>query len=290
MKQQAGPSARFSSLRFFLQKFAFVVLVAASFGLMMLGKADTVLVERIRVQITDAVAPVLGLLSEPAKSVAAVFDNFRELTAIREENARLLTENTRLLRWQAVARQLESENEALRGLLNYVPDPQPSFISAKVVADAGGTFARSLLVMAGTQNNVVKGQAVISGDGLVGLIAETGRTASRVLLLNDINSRVPVLIEGSGVKAILMGDNGDRPQLRFMRNKVALVPGDRIVTSGDARVFPEGVPIGVVASVDEKNGIRVQLFVEQERLEVVRLVDFRTDGILSEPTTLTGLD
>ncbi len=287
MKQQTGQVGRFSALRLFLQKFAFLALAAVAFAFMLLGKADTVLVERIRATVVDAAAPVLDVMSKPAETVAAVFTNLRELTAIRAENDRLERENDRLMRWQAVARQLEAENEALKNLLHYVPAPHATTISARVVADTGGTFARSLVVLAGKRDGVRKGQSVMSGEGLVGTVAEAGIRSSRVLLLTDINSRIPVLLEESRVRAILTGDNQDRPQLRFIKSQGSVVPGDRVVTSGDASVFPEGVPIGVVASVDEKLGIRVELFVEQDRLEVVRIADFGLDGILPEqPVTM----
>lgn len=282
MKPPTAQAARLNTLRAFLHKTAFLFLVGLAFALMLLGKADTLLVERLRSNIIDVSAPVLHVMSTPAEHVAAVFANLRELTAIRAENERLLRENARLLRWQAAARQLEAENENLRAQLNYVPVPRPSFITATVVADTGGSFARSLVVLAGQRDGVRKGQAVLSGEGLVGTIAEAGSRSSRVLLLTDINSRIPVLLEESRVRAILVGDNEDRPQLRFLKDRVVVQPGTRIVTSGDARVFPAGVPIGVVASVDDKHGIRIDLFVEQDRLEIVRVADFGLDGILAE--------
>ncbi|ABC21276.1 rod shape-determining protein MreC [Rhodospirillum rubrum] len=282
MKQPTGQTARLTALRVFVQKSAFVALAGLAFAFMLLGKADTVLVERVRATVIDAAAPVLDFMSTPAENVAAIFANLRQLTSIRAENDRLATENDRLMRWQAAARHLEAENEALRGLLTYVPEPKASYVTARVVADTGGTFARSLVVLAGTIHGVNKGQAVISGEGLAGTVAEAGQRSSRVLLLTDINSRIPVLLEDSRVRAILAGDNQDRPQLRFLRDRIAVQPGDRVVTSGDARIFPPGIPIGVVASVDEKKGIRVDLFVEQDRLEVVRIANFGIPNPLSE--------
>ncbi|MCF8479363.1 MAG: rod shape-determining protein MreC [Rhodospirillum sp.] len=282
MKQPTGPSSRLGALGAFLQKSAFLMLAFVAFAFMLLGKADTVLVERVRSTVLDAAAPVLDFMSTPAENVAAVFSTFRELAAIRAENDRLEKENARLMRWQTAARHLEAENDALREQLGYIPEPEASYITGRVVADTGGTFARSLVVLAGTRDGVRKGQAVVSGEGLVGTVAEAGMRASRVLLLSDINSRIPVLLEESRVRAIMTGDNQDRPQLRFLKQRTTVSPGDRVVTSGDARVFPPGIPIGVVASVDDKSGIRVDLFVEQERLEVVRVADFGLSGILPE--------
>ncbi|WP_041794763.1 rod shape-determining protein MreC [Pararhodospirillum photometricum] len=282
MKPPTAQSPRLTALRALLHKSAFVALAALAFAVMLLGKADTILVERMRSTVIDAAAPLLDIMSKPAENVAAVFANLRQLTVLRAENERLLMENERLMRWQAAARQLEAENEALRALLNYVPDPKAQYITTRVVADTGGSFARSLVVLAGQRNGVRKGQAVLSGEGLVGTIVDSGQRSARVLLLSDINSRIPVLLEESRVRAILVGDNEDMPQLRFLKERALVRPGDRVVTSGDARVFPPGIPIGVVASVDEKNGIRVDLFVEQGRLDVVRIADFGLSGILPD--------
>ncbi|WP_147164701.1 rod shape-determining protein MreC [Pararhodospirillum oryzae] len=282
MKPPSAPTPRLSALRALLHKSAFVALAGLAFAVMLLGKADTLLIERMRATVIDAAAPLLEVLATPAENVAAVFANLRQLSVLRAENERLSEENDRLGRWQAVARQLEAENEALRSLLHYVPDPTAHTISARVVADTGGSFARSLLVLAGERNGVRRGQAVLSGQGLVGTIADAGQRSARVLLLTDINSRVPVLLEESRVRAILMGDNDDMPQLRFLKERAQVRPGDRVVTSGDARVFPPGIPVGVVASVDDKGGIGVDLFVEQGRLDVVRIVDFGLNGILPD--------
>jgi len=280
--QPNGQMSRFGAIKVALHRLTFVVLVAAAFGLMLLGKADTLLVSRVGTAITDALAPVLEVVSKPASSVGAVMSNLRELAAIREENARLREENQRLLRWQTLARQLQVENQRLRDLNNLVPEPTARSITGRVVADTGGVFARSLLVTAGTRHGTRKGQVVVAGEGLVGRLTEVGATSSRVLLLTDINSKVPVVMEESRARAILVGRNRNRPELSFLKAKTGVSPGDRIVTSGVAGAFPPGLPVGVVASVDDGH-ITVELFIEESRLELVRILDYGPDGIVADP-------
>ncbi|MEQ9448616.1 MAG: rod shape-determining protein MreC, partial [Rhodospirillaceae bacterium] len=142
--------------------------------------------------MTDAVAPVLRVMSEPAAAISNVVSNVRELAAIREQNADLREDNERLLSWQAAAQKLERENRALRSLLSLVPDPSASFITGRVIADAGGAFAQSVVVMAGASDGARKGQVVMTGEGLVGRVMSVGGYSSRVLLITDINSRIPV--------------------------------------------------------------------------------------------------
>lgn len=281
MKQPSPTSVRLYHLRTLVGRFAFVTLVVASFALMLLGKADTFLVERARTVVADAVAPIMKVLSQPAAAVSDVVENMRELAAIREENARLREENQRLLRWQTAARLLEAENDALKELVNFVPGPRASYVTARVVADTGGAFAHSLLVTAGRQQLVDKGQAVVSGEGLVGRVQEAGLRSSRVLLITDINSRIPVAIGNARQRAVLAGDNSDRPRLLFLKSPQSVAPGDRVVTSGEAGAFPPGMPVGVVRSVDESE-VRVEPFLQRDRLEYVRIVDYGLLGILGD--------
>jgi len=268
-----------------LQRFAYLGLVGAAFALMLLGKADTVLVERFRAQVTDAVAPILEVLSRPAAAVSEIVDQVRELANLRDENARLRDDNARLLKWQSVARRLDAENQALRDLLGFVPPPDATFISARVIADTGGAFAHSVLLDTGREAGARKGQAVVTGEGLVGRVAGVGARSIRVLLITDLNSRIPVLVERTRTRAILAGDNSDQPHLIHLPPGARVSPGDRVVTSGHGGAFPPGLPVGTVAAVSD-GGITVQPFVQRDRLEYVRVVDFGLQGILPPQPTI----
>lgn len=271
---------RLASLKLLAQRFAFLALVLASFALMIMGKADGALVERMRLSVVDAVVPILEMMLRPASTIANVVNSVRELGTLREDNARLREENARLMHWQTVARHLDTENQALHNQLNFIPDPDASFITTRVIGDTGGAFVHSMLVNAGSDQGVRKGQAVIAGEVLVGRITEVGERSARVLLLSDINSHLPVMLEGSRAKAIMAGDNSDRPRLNYLSAGTSATPGDRVVTSGHGGVFPPGMPIGVVSSVQD-GIIRVELFVHRHQLEYVTVVDYGLAGILS---------
>lgn len=264
------------------QRFAYVGLVMVAFGLMLLGKLDAVLVERIRTHVTDAAAPILGLLSRPAAVVSRMAAQIEELAVIRVENARLRADRARLVEWQTIAQRLHSENRSLRRLLNFVPGPDARDVAARVIGDTGGAFAHTLVLNAGGRDGIGKGQAVITGDGLVGRVIGVGGRSSRILLITDLNSRIPVLVEPHRTRAILTGTNADRPRLIHLPPNGTASPGDRVVTSGHAGAFPPGLPVGVVATVSD-GGIAVQPFVDRHRLEYVRVVDFGLTGILRPP-------
>ncbi len=258
------------------QRFAYVGLVGAAFGLMLLGKADVVLVERLRVSVTDAFAPILDAVSRPVATASRMIGEAEDLLRMREENTALRQDRTRLVQWQTIARKLEAENRALRAMLNFVPGPAVSFVTARVIADAGGAFAHSLVVNVGERDGVKKGLAVVTGDGLIGRIAGLGDRSSRILLLTDLNSRIPVTIEKTRTRAILAGDNSGQPKLIYLPPGAAVTVGERVVTSGHGGAFPPGIPVGIVAAVGE-GGISVQPFIKRDRLEYVRIVNFRLD-------------
>jgi rod shape-determining protein MreC len=260
-------------LKVLVQRFAFLLLVISAFVLMLLGKGDALLIDRFRSGVIDFATPVMEVLSRPAATVTAFIDNVKELAELRSENARLRDENARLFAWQQTARELQAENSALRDFLRFPPESPTRFITARVIADAGGAFVRSVIVNAGRRHGIAKGQAVVTPDGLVGRVFEAGFHSARVLLVTDINSRLPVLVESSRARAILAGDNSDRPKLAFLSASAEISVGDRIVTSGQGGVFPPGLPIGKVDAI-EGGIVRVAPLVDFDRLEIVRIVDF----------------
>ena len=281
MKQPAGQISRLGTFKYLVQRFAFLSLIGLTFALMLIGKADTILVERARMAVSDAVTPILRVMAEPAAVISQFVTNLRELAAIREQNAALREDNALLLKWQAVGQKLENENRQLRGLLGTVNEPEARSVSARVVADSGGAFAQSILITAGNGNGVAKGQSVVTGEGLVGRVTQAGYRSARVLLVTDINSRIPVRVGEAGDRAILAGDNSPRPRLIYLGANSAVAPGDRIVTSGDAGAFPPGLPVGRVVMADDAT-VLIEPFVSRDRLQYVEILDFGLSGILAE--------
>ncbi len=280
---------RLATLKLLAQRFAFLTLVLASFALMLLGKADTILVERLRVFIDEEVAPILSVLSRPAGAMADVAGAVHDLATLRAENVRLAEENARLAHWQTTARQLANENKVLRAQLNFVPGPDASFITARVIGDTGGSFVHSMLIDAGAADGVRKGQAVMDGEVMVGRVEEVGEHVARMLLLTDINSHIPVMLESSRAKAVLTGDNTDRPRLNYLAPNSADNPGERVVTSGHGGAFPPGLLIGAIVATQD-GAVRVEPLVHRDHLEYVTVVEYGLPGILPSDMPSDGHD
>ena len=263
-----------------LAKLTLPVLIAVAFGLMLLGKADALLAERARMALADALAPLFAVIAEPLATVQKVSDEAEGLLALRADNVRLKQENENLRRWQAVAMALDAENATLKANLRWVPDPAPSYITARVVADAGGVYARAVLLNLGPNHGITKGQIALDDRGLVGRVTEIGSRSARVLLLTDINSRIPVILENSRARAILTGTNGARPRLQYWPEGVLPVEGERIVTSAEANAFPAGLPIGTV-HYTASNVPEVDPAARLDRLEVVRIFNYGLRGLIA---------
>ncbi|MDE1968365.1 MAG: rod shape-determining protein MreC [Alphaproteobacteria bacterium] len=263
-----------------VQRLTLPFLIFVSALLAVLGKADVLLFDRVRVVLADTLAPVLQVAGEPIVTVSKAIGTVKEAASVYRENQELKLENQRLMQWQEVARRLESENEELRNLVKFAPQGAVSSVAAQVIADSGGAFLRNILVNVGQSEGVTRGQPALTGDGLVGRVIELGDRTARILLLTDINSHIPVVVEGTHERAMLNGDNSDQPRLVYFQPKTPVKPGDRIVTSGSGGVFPPDLPVGVVVSV---NGvIRVEPYADLARLEMVRIVNYGLDGVLPD--------
>jgi rod shape-determining protein MreC len=264
------------------------VLVVCSFGIMLIGKADTLLAERARTALADGLVPIYAALANPLGQLHAAIAETASLWNMREENARLRAENEMLRRWQSVALALDAENQRMKASLRWIPDPDVSFVTARVVADAGGVYAKAVLLSVGPNHGIRKGEIAVDERGLIGRITEVGSRTARVLLLTDLNSRIPVILETSRAHAILVGTNGLRPRLQYWPEGVVPQEGERIVTSAEANAFPANLPVGSVRYTGS-GAPEVEPAAMLQKLEVVRIFDYGLNGLtapeaVSRPT------
>jgi rod shape-determining protein MreC len=262
-----------------LARLTLPVLIAASFGMMLLGKADALLAERARMALGDALAPAYAVLAGPLLQLRDGVVDLTDLLWLRSENAKLRDENAKLRRWQSVALALDAENQLLKAQLNWIPDSAPSYVTARVVDDAGGVYSRAALLALAPGRPIEKGQVALDAQGLVGRVTEVGVRSARILLITDLNSRIPVTLESSRGRAMLMGTNGAQPRLADWSADAPPVEGERVVTSAEAGAFPAGLPVGLVRYT-ANHVPEVVPFAQLDRLEVVRVFDYGLRGLL----------
>jgi rod shape-determining protein MreC len=226
-----------------------------------------------------AMAPVTGL--------ARMLDDFQSYARLYEQNQELRRELQQMRAWREAALQLEQENARLLDLNRVQLDPELTFVTGIVMADSGSPFRRSVLLNVGARDGILDGWATMDGLGVVGRISGVGERTSRVLLMTDSNSRVPVTIQPSGQQALLMGDNTQTPILEFLETPEDISAGDRIVTSGDGGLFPPGLLVGQVVETTDRR-LRARLAADMARLSFLRVMRSHPGTALEDPGDLIG--
>jgi rod shape-determining protein MreC len=255
------------------------LLVLVLIGLFLLWRIDSPRVERFRSALIDQVVPSFSWAMAPITKAATILDNFQSYASLYEQNQRLRDELQQMKAWKEAALQLEQKNARLLDLNQVRLDPMLTHVTGVVLADSGSPFRQSVLLNVGERDGIRDGWATMDGIGLVGRISGVGAQTSRVILLTDSNSRVPVVVQPSGQKAMLSGDNSMLPPLDFLEHADKIQPGDRVVTSGDGEVFPAGLLVGSVVLGNDKR-LRVVLAADYQRLEFLRVLrSHRTEPI-----------
>jgi rod shape-determining protein MreC len=256
---------------------AVVVIVAATFSLIAIGLTFVTVrgtfLEVPRAVATDLLAPARSVVAAPFAGLRDLSSGIRTHFNLRRENERLRAENERLREWYDLSLTMTDKMERYERLLQLKPEPGVNVVSARVIADLRGPFVRARILNAGAEDGVALGNAVMTDRGLLGRITSAGAVTSRTLLLTDINSRVPVMVARNDVRAILAGDNTDRPRLDFLVAGHGLLTGDRIVTSGDGGVLPRGLPVGE-AVANARGEWRVRLYAQEAPYDYARVVRF----------------
>ncbi len=256
-----------------LYRFGVFSLFIISMALLGLSHSNAPTITKLRSNIVDGATPIIMTLASPIDTISAFGSAIGDIARVYEINQQLQTENARLKQWQQVAVNLEQENQSLRELMHLVPKEAHGFISAEVVSLNSGPFVRSAIINAGHNHGVVAGQAVINQDGLLGRIAEAGASTSRLLLVTDINSRVPVITETTRERGILAGNNAALPELLYVRSEHRLEPGEKLITSGDGGLLPKGLPVGEISYSHHGDKIQVLPVLSSGSLDYVTVVD-----------------
>jgi rod shape-determining protein MreC len=225
--------------------------VGVALVLLLLAKLEVRAVQKAADAIGDQVVPLVALVREPVSWTRQLGEHIGAHLAVYAENQRLREENRRLLDWQSQAVRLGVENRSLSTMLE-MPEPAPAaaWAHARIVADSASPFVHTRLIDIGADAAILPGMAVMTPSGMIGRVIAVGDRSSRILLLTDLNSKVPVIVERSGDQALLAGDNSAEPRLEFLPLSPRFQVGDRVITSGRGGVLPAGLTIGEISRID----------------------------------------
>jgi rod shape-determining protein MreC len=255
-----------------------IIVIALAVVLVLLGKAQGTLFDRARAHVTDMMAPMLQKVRAPVAGFDRFFGSIGEIFSVYEQNLKLKDENARLRQWRNVAIVLQGRVTRYQTLLHAVPDPQMNRVLARVIGRASRPFLQTMILDAGRDNYALPGQAVMDARGMIGRVYLTGQRTSWVILLTDLNSRIPVTIAPSSgntpnVQAMMTGDNSTLPALEMVSRTVTLHAGDQVTSSGDGGLLPAGLPVGTVMS-NGAGGWRVALLADATASQDVEILNF----------------
>ena len=198
----------------------------------------------------DGVTHFVAVAQTPLEFLSDTFHNAKSLSTLKDE-VNKLEDEVRVLKQEIIKyNQLKFENDVLKLYLNVPEREDIKFFTAPVVAIPKGSVKQNILIGIGAADGVEEGQGVISNSGVVGRLKTVGQTSSRVRLLTDYESRIPVYLPRSQERAILAGNGSSYTYLVYITDPTDIVKGDEILTSGLGGVFPQGIPVGKIKKID----------------------------------------
>ena len=259
------------------QRFAFATLIGMALSWMVADQADIKVFKQIKMSAIHSLGTLLELGVETSTAARETFETLAELGKFKGELERLRLENNELKKWRYAAEALNSQNMALRDLHSFVPLPTIKSITGRIISYSGGAFTRSILINVGSKNGARLGQAVMSSFALVGVLVEVTDEYSRVLLITDLNSQIPVKIQNNNASGILIGDNSQLAKLFFLPQGTILTEGQIITTSGRGGILPPDLPIGLVKKTEGLKFV-VEPFDDWAQSGYVRVLNYKFSG------------
>jgi rod shape-determining protein MreC len=270
---------------------AAVAVVAAAVGSILLllsdARASTSPYQPARAGVESVTGPIGGVFAAPVRWFGHASDYIGGYFFAVSENRRLKRELADLQPWRDQAIALKNVNARYEAMLGLRPEPPVPMQTARSISDSRGPFSRARLIDTGSAKGVKVGNPVINEHGLVGRVVGVSPNISRVLLVTDVASQIPVLVDRSDARAILKGDGSGNPRLEFVRGVGSVQAGDRILSSGDGGGLPRGVPIGVAAKGIDGSW-RVKLFSDRGAIDYVKVLLFEDFGQLIDPEALNA--
>ena len=254
-----------------------IVLGAISLSLIYIDSSKRIYSDA-RSNIRDLILTVSSTIASPA---ILLNDG---ITTIIEINS-LYSELDEYKKQQALSSNIFQELSVLRQQveiyesdLNIIKDNDHDSIGAEIFTDSSNRYFSSVLIKAGSNDNLKENNAIVSSKGLLGRISEVGEEVSRGLLLTDISSRVPVSVSSNEIQGILIGQNLKKPRVYYLLNMSSLNEGDLVTTSGKGGIFPSNIPIGTVSDKNQKNKyIEIDLFERINNLSHVRIINYKLE-------------
>lgn len=204
------------------------------------------------------------------KQINLITQNFIYLRDLARENIELQLEVARLRNLQSNIYLIQSENKELKKLLSVVEEEQYNYVSAKLLSVSLNPFSKTALVSAGVRHGVEVDQIVTNSEGLVGRVIQVSNNYSKIILVNDVNSRIPITTVSSKEKGIMSGyENGSK--ILYLPKTHLVQKGEKVITSGYGNIYPYGITVGYVKKANAEN-VLVKPVVDLSKTEFVSIL------------------
>ena len=254
------------------QKFSLFVLILISILIFALDNINLKPINILRSILNDGVYRLSAISSSPIKISSATKDFFVNHIFLYNENERLKLELDELKREKLRTSFLEAENKKLQEVIQLEKNTSFLTIGAKIMLDKNSPYLNSAIINKGSNSEIKLGMPVLSGNNLVGRIVEVNFLSSRILLLNDLNSKIPVVISPNGEQAILSGIGRKRPVLEYLPENFQVVNDNKVYTSGKDGVLFSGISIGELNYDQDNDQVEVKLFSDPNQIYFVNVV------------------
>ena len=252
------------------QRFSLFVLIILSIIFLFAETIETKPLNYLRSFIKDTIYRGSLVVSIPFKSFDNIVEYIDKHINLYNNYSKLKIENNELKNSISKSDFLELENTQLRKLIEEQVSSSTNLVSARVMLDKQSPYLNSFIINIGSNKGIKNGMAVLDGKNFIGRIVDVNFFSSRVLLISDLNSKIPVLIEPSAYHAILSGHGRNKPTLEYLPEKHTIQNGDKVYTSGKEGIFSPGIPIGEV--IIENNFITVLLFSDLSQITFINII------------------
>ena len=252
------------------QRFSLIVLIICSFILIYIDTFEAKPLSYVRSVLKDTIYRGSAVVSLPSNGLRQITGGVKEHLELFDKYKKLEKENNELKEKIIDPDYLLFENELLKKLIQDQVYSSSYLVSARVLLDKQSPYLNSFIINSGSNKNIKNGMAVLDGKNFVGRTVDVNFFSSRILLVTDLNSKIPVIIEPSGHHAILSGTGTKEPFLDFLPKEHTLKLGNKVYTSGKAGIFSPGIPIGEVNKIDNKE-ISISLFTDISQITFINV-------------------
>ena len=258
------------------QKFSLLTLIFLSIFVIILSNFNFKIIKIIKMGINEVVYRSSFFISIPENKIKRINTQINEHMKVYDDYKIIETDLENLKQKELSINFLKLENDKLRKLID--ESVKSDEILAKVLIDKDSPFLKSIVVNKGTKDKIKIGMAVTDRAYLVGKVIEVNYTNSRVLLLSDLNSKIPALLEPIGMQAVISGTGKNYGEIQYTKEEYEneiKIKEIIVYTSGLGGLFKAGLPIGIISADNIK---KVNFFSDFKQLEYVKIVSFNIES------------